>query len=88
METNQGKPSLYAGKTVRIIKGIFAGQKYKLENWSSIIYGNSWDACKNSVACKQYAERAYKEDLPIDNNVYYGKLGDYGELIHASEIAE
>jgi hypothetical protein len=87
MEKYDGKPSKYAGKKVKIISGKYKGADYVIEDWQPIVFGQSWFYCNGNPACLKYAMRAGMEDnLPTDNNVYYGKIGAFGEIIHASEI--
>ena len=75
-----------AGKTVKIRKGKFKGQEYRVEDWWENVGGISWMDAKGNPACLQYAMRGGFEGLPTDNEVLYGKIGILGHLIHISEI--
>lgn len=86
-ETFDGKTnSIYAGKTVRIISGVFKGEEYRLENWQTLVTGKSWKDNLNNPAVLEYICRTMDETTPPDNNVYYGKIAGLGHLIHASQI--
>jgi hypothetical protein len=64
------------------------GQEYRIEDWWDHLTGGSWmDATGNPAALK-YAMRAGLAHLPIDNEVVYGKVGAFGQLIHVSELGE
>lgn len=77
-----------AGKTVKIVKGEHAGKDYRVEDLWQNVAGESWMTCNGNPACIIYALRGAKEELPIDNNVLYGKIGPLGHLIHESEVEE
>lgn len=79
------------GKTYRIKSGQFKDSEYWVEDlWQNIpgYDGKSWMFCDGNMACIEYALRSGKEGLPMDNNVYYGKIGPFGKLIHANQIGE
>ena len=80
--------SLLAGETIVIAAGKFAGQEYVVEDWWDRLMGKSWHVCDNNPACLEYAVRAAMEDMPIDNNVLYGKIGGLGKLIHVNQIEQ
>ena len=76
-----------AGQTVEIKSGQFKGSAYTVENWWDIVSGGSWKTADGNPACIQYALRSgIKDKLPSDDEVLYGKIGNYGHLIHNSEI--
>lgn len=75
-----------AGKVMKIAAGDFAGQDYRLEDWWDRIAGKSWMFCDGNPACLDYAMRSI--DVPIDNEVVYGKIGMFGKLIHVSQLSE
>ena len=77
-----------AGQTVTIKTGEFAGQEYRVEDWWENVYGKSWTHCNGNPACLKFAMRTGFSDIPIptDNEVLYGKIGSFGELINASEL--
>ncbi len=78
-----------AGQTVKIKADdvCFGGAEYIIEDWHDIVMKISWKHDLRNPACLDYAVRAAKGDLPIDNEVLYGKIGLYGKLIHISQIA-
>lgn len=78
----------FAGKTVRIKTGKYAGADYRLEDWWVNVNGKSWMDCDGNLACIQYAVRSEVACIPCDDEVVYGKIGELGYLIHASEIGE
>lgn len=76
-----------AGKTVTIISGTYKGAEYLIEDWVENVMGQSWKDCTGNPACLNYAMRASSRDnLILDDNVLYGKIGCLGELIHIREI--
>jgi hypothetical protein len=54
------------------------------------VTGKSWMCDEGNPACICYALRINDENIPVDNNVYYGhietKIGSFGELVHESEL--
>lgn len=76
------------GQAVTIKKGTYEGQTYVIEDYWHIIDGRSWYERKSNPACIKYTSRVAKDDLPFDDEVLYGKIGSFGELIHISEILE
>jgi hypothetical protein len=82
-------PHPLAGKTVTIKSGKFAGEKYRLEDWWQNVSGMSWKVSQGNPAALSYAMRSVlKDNLPIDDEVVYGKIGPYGHLVHVSELGE
>lgn len=86
-----------AGKTVVLeSKGdptreiVVPGATYHIEDWwdSEYIGGGSWMNAVGNPACLQYALRGGLVNLPIDNEVVYGKIDDFGHLVHVSELGE
>ena len=69
-----------AGQTVTLK----TGEEYRLEDWWDKLTGSSWMYAVGNPAAMNYAMRAL--DLPIDDEVVYGKIGVYGHLVHVSEI--
>lgn len=63
--------SKLAGKTVKIVKGEFAGQEYRVEDWWDRVYGKSWMDSNGNPAALEYALRK----VPFDDEVLYGKIG-------------
>ena len=68
--------------------GVEDGYEYFIEDWWDHLTGGSWMDAEGNPAALKYAVRVGLGDLPIDNNVVYGKIGHYGHLIHVSELGE
>jgi len=60
----------------------------KIEDLQTNVIGMSWMDADGNPACILYGLRVGTENLPIDNDVYYGKINGFGELVHASELEE
>ncbi|MGH7792055.1 MAG: hypothetical protein ACREOB_07030 [Thermodesulfobacteriota bacterium] len=88
--------SEYKGQTVRIKAGVtdpvqnlvVEGAKYEIEEWWDKLTGGSWHFAKGNPAAVQYAVRAAFNNLPLDDEVLYGKIDRLGHLVHISEIEE
>jgi hypothetical protein len=80
----------FAGKTVQIqFKGTNDILEYHVEDlWEVVSGGTSWmmSAGWGNWAAKNYRDRVEKESLPYDDDVWYGKIGGLGFLVHTSEI--
>ncbi len=71
----------------KIIKnGSLAGQEIRIEGLWKDITGKSWMDSNGNPACIVYAMRSAADNLPTDDNVYYGKIGHFGHLVHESEL--
>lgn len=64
------------------------GQEFTVEDWQINVMGRSWMFCNGNSACLKYAMRSSFSDLPLDNEVVYGKVGALGHLVHVSELGE
>lgn len=82
-----------AGQTVRIKDGtidpaqqlVVGGAEYRIEDWWDKLTGRSW-AEPQTPAEVQYIVRSAYNNLPLDEEVVYGKIGNLGHLVHVSEI--
>ena len=92
---SHGKPHPLAGKTVTIANGVTdpiqgavkAGAEYRVEDWWDRLVGRSWQDMAGNPAVFQYERRiGLRSDVPMDDEVIYGKIGDLGHLVHVSEI--
>jgi hypothetical protein len=83
---NHTEPHVHAGKTVTVKDGQFAGHEYRIEDWWDRVAGKSWMICDGNPACLEYAMRSASERSPIDDEVFYGKIGPFGKLIHVSQL--
>jgi hypothetical protein len=82
------------GKTVKLpadkasLKDL-AGQEYRVEDWWDIVTGGSWMFAEGNPAALGYAMRSgMASDIPMNDEVLYGKVGPFGHLIHISELGD
>lgn len=73
---------IWAGQTVTLR----SGAEFRAEDWADRVFGRSWMMMNGNPCALKYAVRAGCENLPIDNEVVYGKVGAFAELVHVSEI--
>lgn len=64
----------------------FGGSEILIEDLWKNVAGKSWMFCDGNPACIIYALRSIENNLPIDDAVYYGKIGLFGHLVHLSEL--
>lgn len=89
-------PHPRAGQTVRLKDGtqdvvqgaVIGGATYRVEDWWDRIGGGSWMFSNGNPAAINYALRAATNDLPMDDEVVYGKIGFLGHIVHTSEIED
>lgn len=82
-------PSPLARKTVIIQSGKYKGESYWIEDWWDRVNGGvSWGNSVGNPACIKYAIRLSGTQIPLNNEVLYGKIGFFGELIHLSELLD
>jgi hypothetical protein len=60
---------------------------FRIEDWNDRVFGQSWMDMDGHPASLGYAMRSAAGDLPLDNEVVYGKdeVG-MGHLVHVSEF--
>lgn len=84
-----------AGQKVRLKEGIgkfmqgeAGGAEFVVEDWAENVLGCSVWAANGNPAALEYALRTGTNDnnVPIDNNAVYGKVGWFGHIVHESEI--
>lgn len=84
-----------AGQTLKIRSGVvdpiqnlvLPGQEYHVEDyWDVVSGGRSWMNTSGNPAVMQYAIRSALNDLPLDDEVLYGKIGALGHIVHISEL--
>ncbi|TQK29410.1 hypothetical protein FBY28_2413 [Arthrobacter sp. SLBN-53] len=83
------EPSPIAGKTVVIDLCDGRGEREcRIEDYWDRVNGVSWMFAEGNPAALKYAIRAgmRSDPLPMDDEVLYGKIGPYGELVHTSEV--
>lgn len=94
MSTRRGQTAASyprAGQTVKVhpkypVGDLIDGADYHVEDYWHVITGKSWQIADRNPAAIQYAVRAGFSDLPLDDEVVYGKIGALGYLVHVSEI--
>lgn len=74
--------SPYAGMTVKTKNG----QDFTVEDWWQNVFGESWMRSDGNFAAMKYGIHAAMTNLPIDNEVLYGKIDGFGVLLHISEL--
>ena len=67
---------------------VVEGAQFRVEGLWKELTGQSWMTSNGNFAAMHYAFRAGQTGLPYDDNVYYGKIGAFGHLVHESEIGE
>lgn len=91
------QPHPLAGKTVQVFpkgkhlpaqdgRGVIDGHAYRVEDYWDRIVGMSWTLSVDNQAARAYAIRNSADNLPLDDEVLYGKIGSLGYLIHVSEL--
>lgn len=83
----------FAGKTVKIKEDAthpqvpnFGDSEYRVEGYWDELTGGSWKDAQGNSAAIVYGLRAIDNNLPLDDEVLYGKIGPFGYLVHVSEI--
>lgn len=90
------EPHPLAGKKVKIKDGVndpaqkqvVGGAEYVIEDWWDRLTGGSWMFADGNPAALHYAMRSAFNQLPINDDVVYGKIGNLGHLVHVSELGE
>jgi hypothetical protein len=62
------------------------GREFRIEDWWDHLTGASWTETAGVPAALRYAFRALVKDLPVNDDVIYGKIGSLGYLVHVSEV--
>lgn len=76
------------GVTDPVQGAVVPGAQYRIEGYWDDLTGKSWMFSDGNPAAMHYGFRAGMNSLPTDDNVLYGKIGNFGHLVHVSEIAE
>ena len=88
------EPHELADKAVRLklaggdASDIKTGDAYIIEDWWDRLGSGSWMFAQGNPAALKYAIRSGVANLPLDNDVVYGKVGRYGHLVHISELGD
>lgn len=69
---------------------VVAGEEFVIEDWWDKLTGKSWMFSDGNPAALQYAMRSGLADgaIPLDDEVVYGKIGNFGHLVHVSELGD
>lgn len=65
---------------------IAQGTEISIEGLWHELTGGSWMSANGNPAAMNYAMRGAFAGLPIDDNVYYGKINGLGFLVHETEL--
>lgn len=60
--------------------------QFEVEDWWDRLYGGSWMFASGNYAVINYAMRSGAKNLPLDDEVVYGKVGRLGHIVHVSEL--
>ncbi len=79
-----------AGKRCKIKQqcGTLDGKEIIIEDWWDRVSGVSWKYAVGNPACMMYGARIgfVDYDVPVDDEVLYGKIGNLGCLVHVTEL--
>ena len=78
-----------AGKTLKIKDDVpkIGGLSFEVEDWWKNINGKSWMVSDGNPVCLTYAMRINQQNLPMDDDVLYGRINDSIKgLMHLSEL--
>ena len=89
--------SPYAGAVVKTKPNVgkdplskidLGNQEFVVEDWWENVTGKSWMFSDGNIAALAYAVRTGLRhgEVPLDNEVLYGKIGNLGFLFHVSEL--
>jgi hypothetical protein len=59
----------------------------KIEGLDTDLWVGGWKTTPNPT-CYAYSIRVAEENLPLTGIVYYGHIGNTGELVHETELGE
>jgi len=85
------------GRITKRIKGnsTYFKQKYgtsnpeiEIEGTDLQVFGKSWGSMQGNFAAILYAVRSANENLGYSGRVFYGKVGNLGELVHEDELED
>lgn len=62
------------------------GFTYQVEDYWDRVSGGSWMFAEGDPACLKYALRIAGTEIPLDDEVVYGKIDGLGHLYHVSEL--
>lgn len=80
----------HAGETVKIKKEVpmYGGADFCIEDYWENVSGTSWMNSNGNPAAMTYAIRigCQEFNIPMDDEVVYGKICGIGYLFHVSEL--
>lgn len=89
MEDRSGKTYVLNSRASDPMQGqVVEGADYHVEGLWEDITGKSWMVSDGNPAAMHYGIRSGLTGLPIDNSVWYGKIGGLGHLVHESELSD
>lgn len=68
---------------------VVTGAQFRVEDYWDKITGSSWMTAAGNPAAMKYAIRTGSTtsyEVPLDDEVVYGKIGPFGHLVHVSEL--
>ena len=69
-----------------VVQGlVVGGAAFTIEDWADRVYGYSWMDAGGNLSAMHYAIRSSNE-LPLDDDVVYGKIFGLGNIVHVSEL--
>lgn len=83
----------YAGCTLKTRPNVgklggqdLGNQDFTVEDWFENVCGKSWMFANGNPTALLYAVRTANHNVPIDNDVVYGKIDGLGYAFHVSEL--
>lgn len=64
------------------------GKQFRVIDWWDRLGGGSWQQVEGNFAVGFYRARVEALGLPLDDEVVYGHIGEFGHLVHVSELTE
>lgn len=65
----------------------FGGSEFMVEDTVENVMGKSWMNATGNKAAPFYAHRVFQNSLPMDDDVFYGKLPNgMGAIVHRQEL--
>lgn len=66
---------------------VVPGAMFRVEDWWDRLNGKSWTVSTGNPAALQYALRTgLARNVPLDDEVVYGKIDHFGHLVHVNEL--
>jgi len=85
-------PSHLAGKIVKIKSSVstHGGKEFEVRDWWDRCHGYSWMLALSNPICTIYAIRSgcFGRTETLDDEVLYGRIGQFMHLLHISELED